>query len=179
MALIVRDLKRSDFGDIVEYYYRFYDEVKEKPSLGIALYHKKPSLSEERKWFAELCKSVGAGSDVVTVAEVDSHVVGLCEVRCIGRPQSEVSHRGDLGIMVSREHRGKGVGTALLRETLRKCAGSFEVIELSVFETNEVAVSLYEKFGFRAYGRRPKSVKRGQRYFDEILMRLELDAKVK
>lgn len=29
--VLVRDLKPSDFTDIVDYYYRFYDEMKENP----------------------------------------------------------------------------------------------------------------------------------------------------
>lgn len=49
MTLMVRDLKRSDFRDIVEYYYSFYDGVKESPSFGITLSHKKPSPGEELK----------------------------------------------------------------------------------------------------------------------------------
>lgn len=173
MALVIRDLRPSDFTDIVDYYYRFYDEVAENPSLGITLYHEKPSLSDELEWFSGLYKRTANGDAVAVVAELDSHIVGLCEVSG-PMPNSEVSHRADLGISVSKDHRGRGVGTALLQETLKRCKGRFERIELSVFTTNQVAKKLYERSGFKTFGTRKRSVKRGDRYFDEDLMSLEL-----
>lgn len=171
--VLVRDLKISDFVDIVDYYYRFYDEVKENPSFGIVLFHSKPSMSDELAWFSGLYRGVAEGHGVATVAEIQSHVVGICEAKEL-RPGSDVSHRAELGISVSREHRGIGVGTALLQETLERCKGKFEIIELSLLTTNQVARRLYEKFGFKSFGTRPRSVKRGDTYFDEELMRLDL-----
>jgi RimJ/RimL family protein N-acetyltransferase len=173
--VIVRDLRPSDFADIVDYYYRFYDEVKENPSFGIVLFRSKPPMSDELAWFSGLYKGVAEGRGVAVVAEIQSHVVGLCEAKEL-RLGSDVSHRAELGISVSREHRGMGVGTALLQETLERCKGKFEIIELSLITTNQVARRLYEKFGFKSFGIRPRSIKRGDAYFDEELMRLDLRA---
>lgn len=66
------------------------------------------------------------------------------------------------------------MGTALLEQTLQQCKGKFEIIELCVLTTNQAAKKLYEKLGFKTFGTRPKSIKRGDKYFDESLMRLEL-----
>ena len=173
MALLIRDLQPSDFTDIVNYYYGFYDEIRENPSFGISLFLKKPSLSEELAWFSGVYKKMSEGDAIVLVAAVDSHVVGLCEVGRL-QPGSDLSHRGGLGISVSKDHRGRGVGTALMRETLRRCKGKFEIIELTVLTTNEAAKKLYSKFGFKAIGVLPHSLKRGDRYLDEELMRLEI-----
>jgi hypothetical protein len=63
-AVLVRDLRPSDFTDIVSYYYRFYDEVNEDPSFGIVLHHGKPSLSRELAWFSELYRSVTEGRTI-------------------------------------------------------------------------------------------------------------------
>lgn len=172
--ITVRGLKPSDFVDLVGYYFRFYEEVKENPLFGVVLSSKKPSMNDELKWFSGLYDSVVHGDTIAFVAEVRGHAVGLCEVSTVGRPGSEVSHRGDLGIAVSSDHRGMGVGTALLRSTLRKCKGKFEIVELAVFSKNRGARKLYEGFGFRRYATRRSSVKRGTEYFDEELMRLEL-----
>lgn len=173
MALVIRDLRPSDFTDITDNYFAFYDEIKENPSFGIVLHHKKPSLSDELNWFSGLYKMMADGDAIAVVAETDSHVVGLCEVTR-HLPGSDVSHRGDLGISMSKDHRGKGVGTALMRETLQRCKGRFEIIELGVLTTNNAAKKLYGKFGFKAYGVIPRSLKRGDRYFDMELMRLEI-----
>ncbi len=172
--IITRKPKPSDFRDVIEYYYRFYEEVKENPLFGIVLSHKRPNMSDERKWFSELLGRTKRGATVALVAEVDGHAVGLCEVNAIGRPRSEVSHRGELGIAVSSDYRGMGVGTALLRSVLGKCRKKFEVVELSVFSKNKGAKKLYESFGFSTYATRPHSIKRGDAYLDEDLMRLEV-----
>jgi len=173
MALVTRDLRPSDFTDLVDNYYRFYDEVKENPAFGIVLYHKKPSLSDELNWFSGLYKKVIDGDAIAIVAEVDSHVVGFCEVSRY-QPGSDVSHRAGLGLHVNKDQRGKGVGTALIRETLQRCRGRYEVVELTVLTANTAAKRLYGKFGFKTYGARPRSLKRGDKYFDEELMRLEI-----
>lgn len=172
--ITIRAPRPSDFVDIVDYYFRFYDEVRENPVFGVVLSSNKPSMNDELRWFSNLYDSVARGDLIAFVAEVKGRAVGLCEVRTAGRPGSEVSHRGDLGIAVSSDYRGMGVGTALLRSALRNCKGKFEIIELSVFSKNLGARRLYERFGFRRYATRPASVKRGTEYLDEELMRLDL-----
>jgi len=175
--VLVRDLRPSDFTDIMDYYYRFYEEVKEDPSFGIVLFRSKPLISDELEWFSGIYTEAAEGRAIVVVAEIDSHVIGLCEVS-EERPNSDISHRAQLGIAVSRDHRGVGGGTALMQEMLTRCRGRFETVELSVLTTNIVAKKLYERFGFRSYGVRPRSMKRGDLYFDEELMRLELKPQV-
>lgn len=173
-GIIIRGLEPSDFIDIIGYYLRFYEEVKENPLFGVVLSSKKPRMNDELRWFSGLYDAIVRGDTVAFVAEVRGRAVGLCEVRTIGRPGSEVSHRGDLGIAVSSDFRGMGVGTALLRSTLKKCKGKFEIVELSVFSKNRGARKLYERFGFKRYATRRSSVKRRNEYLDEVLMRLEL-----
>ena len=48
------------------------------------------------------------------------------------------------------------------------------IVELGVITTNDAAKKLYRKFGFKAFGIIPRSLKRGDRYFDLELMRLDL-----
>jgi ribosomal protein S18 acetylase RimI-like enzyme len=50
------------------------------------------------------------------------------------------------------------------------CRGKFEVLQLCVISVNERAQRLYRKHGFKEYGRAPKGFKRGDRYFDEVMM---------
>ncbi|MDG6988571.1 MAG: GNAT family N-acetyltransferase [Nitrososphaerota archaeon] len=95
-------------------------------------------------------------------------------MKTLGRKSSEVSHRGELGIAVGAGHRGKGVGSALLRSTLERCKGKLEIVEPTVFSKNEAAKRLYGRSGFEKYGARPSSVKRGNVYLEEDLVRLEL-----
>jgi RimJ/RimL family protein N-acetyltransferase len=171
--LIIRDLRATDFEDLCNYYYEFYDEIEENPDLGITLFQSKPTLADELDWFARLFKAVQEGKDVAFVAEENGRVVGLCEVASLLKDH-EVSHRGELGISLKKEFRGRGIGRALLRRTLEACTGKFEIIELWVFSTNAVAKSLYAEFGFKSSGRRPRAVKRRGKYIDEEYMYLVL-----
>ncbi len=62
-----------------------------------------------------------------------------------------------LNIAVSEYERGRGIGSALMQAmidgaTARGC----ELLLLEVRESNQAAISLYEKFGFQTIGRRKK-----------------------
>lgn len=59
-------------------------------------------------------------------------------------------------IAVSARHRGRGVGTALLRSVIEDARGrGVRRVFLEVREGNADAISLYRRFGFREVGRRP------------------------
>lgn len=173
-ALITyRDVIPEDYSSLSANFSSYIDELDENPNLGLVLRKEKPTPAEELRWFSGFYDGFEKGNVVATAAvEENAGAVGLCDV---GRtfPGSYSSHRGELGITVRKEYRGKGVGTELLRQTIEKCRGKFEVIELRVFSINP-ARKLYEKFGFRTYGHDPFGVYRSGRYFEEDLMYLKL-----
>jgi putative acetyltransferase len=72
---------------------------------------------------------------------------------------------------VSREWRGRGVGSSLLLEALRwaEWAG-VEKVSLTVYPHNEAARALYRKFGFEEEGRLIGQSKKSYGYDDEIVM---------
>ncbi len=83
----------------------------------------------------------------------------------------KLSHQALFVIIVDEKHRGKGIGTLLLKE-LTKLAlkRGVEIIHLEVYEKNP-AVRLYERMGFKAYGKHPHYLKDIQgNYYDKILM---------
>jgi len=171
--VVIRELRWEDMGPVVSNYYSYFDELTENPWLGLLVGGAKPSISEEARWFADLYASILEGDSVAYVGVVDSSLVGLCDV---GRrsKKSELSHIGVLGISVRRGYRGMGVGEALIRHTLDACRGKFEIVTLAVFSNNTAAKRLYEKVGFKPYGRLPKAIKRGGEYVDEELMYIEI-----
>ncbi len=175
MSITIREPKPYDFESITEFYYGFYDEVKENTLFGIALFDEKPGLADEMSWFFEFQKACANGNTIGLIAEIDDEMVGFCLVARRMPKSHDVSHRGQFaGHAVKKEHRGKGIGTMLLREMIERCKGKFEILELEVFAENQPAKHLYEKFGFKTYGLRPKSVKRNGKYTDEELMYLKL-----
>ena len=171
--MVIREPRRSDFDDLVKMYFSFFPEVNADPSFGLHLYRKRPNMKKQRKWFSGFMKDIKAGRVLACVAEVDSKVIGWCTVNTLV-PGSPVDHRASLGISVMKEFRGCGIGTSLLKATLKACRGKFEIIELDVFSNNKRAIRLYRRFGFTRYGHLPSATKRAGRYFDQDLMYLKL-----
>ncbi|HMA33933.1 MAG TPA: GNAT family N-acetyltransferase [Chloroflexia bacterium] len=81
-----------------------------------------------------------------------------------------------VGMYVAPAARVQGVGRALLAEALRRArqVPGLEQVHLSVVTTNTPALTLYQSLGFVPYGREPRALKLGDRYFDEELMILHL-----
>jgi len=172
--IVVRSVRWNDFDDVRESYFRLYDERVTNPSIGITLFAERPSMSDETNWFAATFRRVLAGDEIFQVAEVDDRVVGTCSIHRAGLgPTSEMSHVGELGILVRQEYRGKGVGSALLASALDEARSRFELVYLSVFSVNVGAQRLYRRFGFTPCGHFPRLVKRGNEYLDEDRMVLD------
>lgn len=173
--LRIREVAWGDFQGLVDTYWLLYEERETNPEIGITLFGSRPSHADEAQWFARTFERVLSGASVMRVAEVDRHVVGNCLVNRVGATaDSEEAHVGDLGILVHRDFRGRGIGSALMRATLAACRGRFDVVRLSVFSANAGARRLYERLGFVPYGHLPGAVRRGGRYLDVDLMRLDL-----
>ena len=86
------------------------------------------------------------------VALDDGRVVGWCDV--VPRPRETMRHTGVLGMGVAASHRGRGIGSALLRATLEAAAGAGVTrVELMVLVENVRAVALYRRHGFETEGR--------------------------
>jgi putative acetyltransferase len=68
---------------------------------------------------------------------------------------------GEIAMLVARDWRGKGVGSALLAAAIgRAREQGLHKLSLSVFPHNAAAISLYRKFGFEHEGVRRKQVRR-------------------
>ncbi|MDQ3915409.1 MAG: GNAT family N-acetyltransferase [Actinomycetota bacterium] len=102
------------------------------------------------------------------VAEADGVLVGMASVTGAGAL--------DLGMMVARPWRGKGVGTKLLHACIDFARSSeAHKICLEVWPHNEAALALYEKHGFVREGyRRKQWRRRNGELWDSVLMGLLL-----
>jgi len=170
----LRELRWTDFDDLREAYYLLYEERDSGYPIGIGLFGHRPSLADEAQWFQGLFARVQNGATIASVAEVGGHAVGSCMVNRVGPSEdSEAAHMGELGIMVHRDWRGRGVGSALLEDALARSRGKFEIVRLAVFVNNPRARALYERFGFVPYGRLPKALRRNGEFVDEDLLYLD------
>ncbi len=86
-------------------------------------------------------------------------------------------HLGELGISIREEYRNIGLGTTLIElaiEVAKRWLSGLEIIQLTTFSTNQRALHLYQKLGFKEFGRLPKGVKRSDQYQDFVYMWREI-----
>jgi L-phenylalanine/L-methionine N-acetyltransferase len=124
------------------------------------------SAADERRYLRAIRRYPHAA---VFVAEAEGRVVGRLSVARDQHPAS--AHVADLGLMVARDWRRRGIGRALLLTAVEWARGAgVRKLELHVFPWNEAAIRLYEQFGFEREGYRKGHYRRGVDYADAILM---------
>jgi GNAT superfamily N-acetyltransferase len=98
-----------------------------------------------------------AAPTIVVVAEVGSEIAGayLLKPNHPGR----AAHIANCGYITAREWRGRGVGRALVEDSIERArAAGFDAIQFNlVFESNP-ARKLYEELGWQPIGRLPDAV---------------------
>jgi RimJ/RimL family protein N-acetyltransferase len=122
-----------------------------------------------------LARLEATADSVVFGAFVDRTMVGIVGIRC--DPGEKERHKSFIwGMFVRATHRGNGVGGSLLAAAIQHARAELgvEQIHLSVSDVAPDAHKLYEKHGFRAWGREPHALCWKGRYADEIHLVLEL-----
>jgi len=87
------------------------------------------------------------------------------------RGGKKLAHTGELASMyVRKDYRGTGLADALIEAVIDHAIGMVEQIELTVNAENVRAIGLYERHGFVAYGCKPRSIRIGDKTYDEVMM---------
>jgi len=132
--------------------------------------HLKTTVETTRE---RLSKNDPASNFVVGVFE-HGQIIGTAGF--FRRPNNKERHKGHIwGVYVRTESRGKGVGSALMKEIVRRAQAIERVEQITlVASANLPAQRLYESVGFESYGIEPHSLKIGDEYVDDVLMVLFL-----
>lgn len=126
-------------------------------------------LKDEEKYLKSQLEKFKKSQSVQLLLFVDNKLSGISSVDMKERIQS---HVGTFGITIIKEHRGKGLGkllTKLVFDEVKKLK-SLKIITLEVFAENEKAIKMYEKFGFKEYGKLPLGNQYKGKLIDDILM---------
>jgi RimJ/RimL family protein N-acetyltransferase len=167
MTLHVRRGEPHDAGKLVE----LARDVGAEPEGWLITNGAWRSPGEERRYLRAVRRDNPHAA--VFVAEEDGNVVGRLSIARDAHPASQ--HVADLGLMVARGHRRRGIGLALMEaaEDWARLAG-VRKIELHVFPHNEAAIALYERMGYEREGVRRRHYRRGDELVDAILMAKEV-----
>ena len=168
----LRSIRWEDLDRVLWSAEELFQEWETDPNFGVPM-SKKQTLETEARWLADNLVKIETGKQISVVAEVDGNFVGNCEVN---RSENIVmEHYGRLGIAVSKEFRNIGLGYEIMKTALDECRKSgITLIDLEVFASNEGAIHLYEKVGFRKAGRTPNKINRNGQFEDDILMVIQL-----
>ena len=129
------------------------------------------TLEEEQEFLA---REMVSESSVTLVAKRDGRIIG--NARFTGCTKARTRHRGDMGISVLKSEWGNGLGSRLMEALIdfARNVAKVEVITLEVNQTNEHAIALYEKFGFKKTGVFEAYTKIDGEYLDFDMMVLYL-----
>ncbi len=152
----------------------------------------RPATEGDARAMAEIFAAVAAERDgIATEPPVDieartalfartaaGSVVAVTGSQIVGMLHIEVSQHGfgEVGMLVDRDWRGRGVGSALVQEAISRARGQgLHKLCLEVFMHNTAAIALYRKFGFVEEGRRIRQYRRASgELWDSIVMGLPL-----
>ena len=143
--VIVRRTELADLPSLVECLNPVFEErrflaiIEALPPVEVIAYHR---------------ATLAAGHPHFVAIDGD-RVVGLCDIVPVAPPRIAAQmHNGTLGMLLTPEYRGAGLGERLMRASLEACRGKFERVQLSVYSHNERAHKLYLRCGFIEEGRR-------------------------
>lgn len=128
------------------------------------------------QWEALLHRPHEVPNHLLYVAEQGDKIIGAAQILpCPGSSPPPLS--GELGIFVRATFRSQGVGSQLLKPLLKDAEIHYNKIRLYTLSSNNRAMSLFSKFGFREVGRRRHHYAYlGER--EQLVMEVELARKV-
>lgn len=103
------------------------------------------------------------------IAVEDGEIISYMHINA--NSLSRMKHSASMGITVKKSWRGKGVGKHMMADAISFFeSSSLHRLELTVVKENQVAVELYKKFGFVEEGLMKDALKKGDTYYDVLMM---------
>ncbi len=90
--------------------------------------------------------------------------------------KKRLKHKADIGISVLKDYWNIGIGSRMMEYLISLCKEkNFKKIDLLVYENNEKAIKLYEKFGFIKEGLLSRDVLIEGNFYSSYHMGLKID----
>lgn len=156
-------------------------DAKAYRSVRLLALHEQPpafgSLPEVESNLSEIAARLTESYDRCFFGAFQSkQLIGIIRLSRYSAPNEK--HRAYLaGLYVLPLFRCRGCGRALVSEALSRAANTPGIrrVNLTVVTQQEVAIFLYQSFGFRIYGTEQETFLKDGQFYDEYLMTLELN----
>jgi len=169
-AVVLRTPRWEDLDDLMEFINSLVEEGAD------ICRNKKVTRKEEAEWLGRRLADLENDKIFFMVAEVEGKVVANSE---IGRKVGHSSHVGGVGIGILKGYRDIGIGTEMLKTLIAQAKKmGLKMLTLGVFSSNDIAIHVYNKVGFKETGRIPKEIYKDGKCIDDIIMTKEIQRMV-
>ena len=159
-------------ADVAIYRERMLEAYSREPDAFISTAEER-ALEPESWWLQRIADPAGLGAAFGAFA--GDRLIGTTAVRFSER--QKVRHKATLlGVYVQERHRNDGLGRQLVSKALEavRARPHVRVVTLTVTESNEPALRLYEGVGFRRFGVEPMAIATPTGLASKVHMALEL-----
>ena len=167
MEIKIREIEVEDYKELLD----FMKKVKGETNFLLGYPNEIKMSYEDEKEHIKKVKSSETSNYFVVMK--NNKIIG-----CIGfngNTARKMKHYGTIGISVLKEYWGRGIATTLLEKLISwSKEKGIKKINLDVFENNERAIKLYEKFGFKLEGCIEDGIFDGENYINLLVYGLKI-----
>jgi len=167
MEIKIREIEVEDYKELLD----FMKKVKGETNFLLGYPNEIKMSYEDEKEHIKKVKSSETSNYFVVMK--NNKMIG-----CIGfngNTARKMKHYGTIGISVLKEYWGRGIATTLLEKLISwSKEKGIKKINLDVFENNERAIKLYEKFGFKLEGCIEDGIFDGENYINLLVYGLKI-----
>ena len=166
--IVYREAEVADAQEMVDFYNRVGGETTylsfEENEYPLDVEAQKASIESTKKQANAVMLLATAGGTIVGLGTISSNM------------KVKAKHCGELGIVVTKEYQGRGIGSEIIRRLLEwsRNNGVTTRVQLDTRTDNEKAVELYKKFGFEIEGQLKNTTLIDGEYYDLYIMGLML-----
>jgi RimJ/RimL family protein N-acetyltransferase len=157
----LRDVEESDHSWLIE--------LHNDPVVLNHMTHPEPITEQShKKWWKSICEDSNQERFIFCV---DGESVGITKFKF-----DFWNERCELGADIYKAFRGKGFAKPMWKLMLEKCSErNVRAVFLTTIEFNEIAIKIYRDIGFVDCGRFPSSLRREDKWYDEIFMTMKMN----
>ena len=167
MEIKIREIEVEDYKELLD----FMKKVKGETNFLLGYPDEMKLSYEDEKEHIKKVKSSETSNHFVAIK--GDKIIGCTSFN--GNIARKMKHYGTIGISVLKEYWGRGIATALLEKLISwSKEKGIKKINLDVFENNERAIKLYEKFGFKLEGCIEDGIFDGGKYINLLVYGLKI-----